>query len=90
MPHHAVYDYDRNVSRVTGRGVICLNTCGVICLTLMTGWPGGRGEPGQEIHQPTAVVVPEMRPARSHDHGWIISDEMEPLPWKPASCPAAS
>jgi len=28
-----------------------------------------------------------MRPPGSHHHGWIVSDEIGPLPWKPGEVP---
>jgi hypothetical protein len=59
------------------------DTRGVICVTLIIRLARGRGEPAQQIDQPTEVVVPEMRPARSDHHGWIVGDEIGPLSREP-------
>ena len=42
--------------------------------------PRALGQARQQIDQPTEVVIPEIRPASADHHGWIVGDEIGPLP----------
>jgi hypothetical protein len=53
----------------------------------MIGSAATLSEPRQEIYEPTQIVVPEVCPPGSDDHGRIVGQQIRPLPREPGELP---